>query len=265
MKLTYTLIDPTKNLTLLVTTPVARAVQPQTAGWLLRRVPQAEQVAFLEPSDRAQARVQMMGGEFCGNAAMGVAAWLSRKDGVSRKLTLEVSGAAEPVACAVTPVQGGWIGTVSMPLPERIAAVALPLPDGELSLPVVFLPGICHVIAPAGAVSRGRAEEHLRRWAPLLGAEAAGLLLWDEAASSFTPLVYVKETDTAVWEQGCGSGSAALGAYLTAERQADQCLTLRQPGGSIAVATRWDGERLASLTITGTVSFSAEKTVDLVF
>ena len=61
MVLRYTVIDPTKNITLLVTTPVQRALQAQTAAWLLRREKDAEQVGFLEPSDTAPARLQMMG------------------------------------------------------------------------------------------------------------------------------------------------------------------------------------------------------------
>ena len=122
MRLHYTLIDPTKNITLLVTTPVQRQLQPQTAAWLLRHEPQAEQVGFLEPSDTAPARLQMMGGEFCGNATMGLGAWLCRRDrlahGVTHDFSLEISGAEEPVPCAVTPVAHGYLATVELPLPQ---------------------------------------------------------------------------------------------------------------------------------------------------
>ena len=44
MELRYTVIDPTKNITLLVTTPVPRDVQPRVAAELLRRERDAEQV-----------------------------------------------------------------------------------------------------------------------------------------------------------------------------------------------------------------------------
>ena len=42
MELRYTVIDPTKNITLLVTTPVPRDVQPRVAMELLRREKDAE-------------------------------------------------------------------------------------------------------------------------------------------------------------------------------------------------------------------------------
>ena len=48
MELRYTVIDPTKNITLLVTTPVPRDAQPRVAMELLRREKDAEQVGFAE-------------------------------------------------------------------------------------------------------------------------------------------------------------------------------------------------------------------------
>ena len=79
------------------------------------------------------------------------------------------------------------------------------------------------------------------------------------------PLVYVQETDTAVWEQGCGSGSAAIGAWLSARRGANQCLSVRQPGGAIAVTTCIANKKLSSLTISGTVRLGRSKRIDVIF
>jgi diaminopimelate epimerase len=269
MELHYTLIDPTGNITILVTTPVPRAMHAQTAGKLLQREDTAEQVAFLEPSGTCPARLQMMGGEFCGNATMGLGAWLCRQDelplGETAQLLLEVSGADTPVPCAITPVRTCYLGTVSMPLPQKIEEMTFPGSGEALMLPVVSLPGICHIIAPTGTVQRHQAEELLRRWAEELPDRAVGLLLLDEERMHFDPLVYVKDTDTMVWERCCGSGSAAIGAWLTQRRGSGQCLSLHQSGGTIAVVTVWNGQSLSDLTISGTVTIGKEKTIDLVF
>ena len=90
MTLQYTVIDPTKNITLLVTTPVPRAHYARIASHLLAREKDAEQVGFLEPSDGQDAGLRMMGGEFCGNATMSLGAWLCRgeTEGVARHFTL---------------------------------------------------------------------------------------------------------------------------------------------------------------------------------
>ena len=269
MVLRYTVIDPTKNITLLVTTPVRRELQPQTAAWLLRREKDAEQVGFLESSDTAPARLQMMGGEFCGNATMGLGAWLCRRDHLAKFEThdfaLEISGASHLVPCSVTQVNYGYLATVDLPLPEKMEQRTFPTAAGELTLTVVFLPGICHIIAPAGTVAREDAEELLRRWSVDLPGEAVGLILLDEERTAIDPLVYVKPTDTAVWERGCGSGSAAVACYLTAKRGANQCLSIRQQGGTIAAVTAWDGQRVTALHITGSVALLEEKEVDVVF
>ena len=269
MLLRYTVVDPTKNITLLVTTPVQRELQAQTAAWLLRREHDAEQVGFLEPSDAAPARLQMMGGEFCGNATMGLGAWLCRRDRLARYEThdfaLEISGASHLVPCSVTPVNYGYLATVDLPLPEKMEERTFPTAAGEVKLTAVVLPGICHIIAPTGTVARDEAEELLRRWSTSLPGEAVGLILLDEAGTAIDPLVYVKPTDTAVWERGCGSGSAAAACWLTAKHGAGQCLSIRQRGGTIAAVTTWDGQRVTQLHITGSVALLGEKEVDVVF
>lgn len=269
MLLRYTPVDPTKNITLLVTTPVARELQAQTALWLLRHEPDAEQVGFLEPSAKAAARLQMMGGEFCGNATMSLGAWLCRREklphGITHNFLLEVSGADAPVSCSITPVRHGYMGTVTLPLPQAVEERIFSTGNDVLALPVVFLPGICHIIIPAGTVGRKEAEALLRRWSAQLPSEAVGLILLDESRMHIDPLVYVKPTDTAVWERGCGSGSAAVACYLTHRRQAPQCLSIRQAGGTIAAVTLWDGNAVSSLSITGSVQLRREKTADVVF
>ena len=266
MELHYLLADPTKNITVLVTTPVSRSIQPELAALLLKLEPESEQVGFVEYTDGRPARLQMMGGEFCGNATMSFGAWLCRRvpEGETRRLSLEVSGAAQPVACSITPVRGCALGTVDMPLPEKIETLPLPLDGAEAELSVVHLPGISQIIVPAQVLSRARAEELIRPWAELLHADALGILLLQEEEMRFDPLVYVPKTDTAVRERGCGSGSAAIGACLTQKSGAPQCLSIRQPGGAIAVTTRCseDGS-LAALAISGTVVLSRERTVDL--
>ena len=95
----------------------------------------------------------------------------------------------------------------------------------------------------------------------MLHADALGILLPREEELCFDPLVYVTQTDTAVWERGCGSGSAAIGAYLTKKHGAPQCVSIRQPGGAIAVTTRCARrtKTLSSLTISGTVLLGRSK------
>lgn len=265
MELHYVIIDPTRNTTLLVTNPVPRDLQPRLAARLLKLEPDAEQVGFVERCGAFPGRLQMMGGEFCGNASMGFGAWLCQQVpvGETRDLTLEISGAPAPVACSITTLPDCWLGTVQMPLPEAIQMMTFPLEDQTVELPVVCLPGIHHIIVPADLLSPTQAESVIRGWSNLLPVEAVGILRLTESPLRIDPLVYVKPTDTAVWERGCGSGSAAVGAWLTQRDKADRCVSIRQPGGTIAVTTSWQTDAISSLTISGTVKLLKEKSAKI--
>ncbi|MBQ8670873.1 MAG: hypothetical protein IJ508_06510, partial [Oscillospiraceae bacterium] len=62
-------VDPAQNYTLFVTSPVEAALRPRVAAALMKRQdPPAEQVAFVTAFSPLP-RMEMMGGEFCGNAS----------------------------------------------------------------------------------------------------------------------------------------------------------------------------------------------------
>lgn len=263
MKLQYSIWDPTKNITLLVSTPVPRAKQPDVAAALMAAQPPVEQVGFLEEAalPGAAVRLQMMGGEFCGNASMSTAAFIAKRDGLNGgAVPLEVSGYAGLLHCGLTIRDGDMYGTVAMPLPEKVSSVGL---DGVGEVPAVFFAGIVHCIVPAHAMTRQMADEAIRPLCSALNADACGILLYDEADSAFTPLVYVAETGTAVWESGCGSGSAAIASYLAAQAGDSRSADLRQPGGAITAAATWADGRITRLSITGQVRFVAAGEIEI--
>ena len=243
MEIQYLLADPTKNITVLVTTPVSRALQPELASLLLNLEPEAEQVGFVETAADGQMRLQMMGGEFCGNATMSFGAWLCRRAPIGQtcRLALEISGAPALVECSITPLDGCFLGTVDMPLPEKIETLRLPLGSETAELSVVRLPGISHIIVPAQVLTRARAEELIRRWAEVLHADALGILLLQEEELCFDPLVYVTQTDTAVWERGCGitmacgTGSCATAVAGHLSGRTGSCVTVLLDGGELLV------------------------------
>jgi diaminopimelate epimerase len=276
MELKFVKTDPTGNTTVLVESPVALEAQPEAA----RRLMQddclcAEQVGFIETAQSpcAWARLRMMGGEFCANATMSLATFLVwRRDEAGKKgesvisVPLEVSGLSEIVECVVRRNGDGYSGTLRMPAPERIKKTTLPLAGLNRSLTAVQLPGITHVIIPArllglsDADARAAAERAVEEWAPLIDAEAFGILLFDEEKCSITPLVHVKGSRTTVWERGCGSGSAAIGAYIADKLGASAVSLVSQPGGVIEVNAVYENGAVTELSITGNVRIVATGT-----
>ena len=134
-----------------------------------------------------------------------------------------------------------------MPLPATL--------ENACGFPAVRLPGIVHAIVEekdvdAPALARKIAEE--------TGEDAAGVILLSRGKMEIKPLVHVPAAHTMVWERGCGSGTAAVGAYLALEQGGDTELALSQPGGVIGVRARYLDGRIASLAIEGRVRIVAE-------
>ena len=260
MKLNFVKLSPTRNMTIIVTDAVPRSLQGTVAEQLMAYGNVgAEQVGFLEePSlPGARARLQMMGGEFCGNASMSMAAYLAYTDGLPdgahTEVPLEVSGADELVRCEIERWGDGYRGSVRMPLPESIEEFSF---GPGCSYPLVSFPGIAHAIVPDTRMTPAEAEACIAAWCRQCGAEALGIVLTSEGCDSFRPLVYVRETGSCVWEHGCGSGTAAIGAHFASCRRAGSTLDLSQPGGVMRIQARYDGS-LTELRITGSVKIAA--------
>jgi len=329
----YVTLDPTGNLTCLV---LDRVRKDEEAEITRRLMGECEQVAYLEEATRegSRARIRLMGGEFCGNAAMASACYLASLDGTETGIvTIDVSGADAPVACSVRKeADGCWTGCVEMPRITRTETVR----EAGMKLTSVAMEGIRHFIAergnpetdfaepvdpvtnpaktegpatnpaktedsetnPAktdhpgidipetGWMEKKQAEALLRKLAAEIPEGAAGLLQWNRERGEMLPLVLVKGSDTLVWENGCGSGSAAIGAYealqahgsLTETARGDNTrkfeatatgadmewtteTAVKQPGGVIRAAATVCGERVKRVTITGFVRFRGEAVI----
>ena len=131
----YVKLNPTGNLTCLV----LDRTSPEDEKILTRELlKECEQVAYLEEPENpgAVAAVRLMGGEFCGNAAMAAAAWLVRDElaeGEEKSLLLEMSGTEEPVFCGHAADPGDPGGELSR---EKFYAGA----DGRYCAPDLYRP-----------------------------------------------------------------------------------------------------------------------------
>lgn len=266
----YTKIDPSGNITLIVDSFVERSEQWRVAAQLMALDDSVEQVGFIERAEDpcCAARLQMMGGEFCGNASLSAAAFLLRRAGspanMPCQLPLEVSGAPEAVKISGEFDESGvFSGSVSMPLPESLSEAELLDGFDCCTLPLVRFPGICHAIVENGAVSRAAAQKCIAAWCRTLGTDALGLMFLDAGAGTLEPLVYVASTDTAVWEGSCASGTCAAAAYL-AERSGDvACVTLKQPRGTLSASAQFCRGQISSLVLNGSAVVCGEYTVVL--
>ncbi|MDR0497676.1 MAG: hypothetical protein LBH42_08690 [Treponema sp.] len=247
--------DPAKNITVFVLEPVAN---PEERVVLNRAILaekgfMAEQVGFvISPGDSSGLwRLEMAGGEFCGNAARSFGLYVAGKQGLGgqTEVSVSVSGADKPVRVKVDVEKSR--AAAEMPKPVAVDT----LDYGERSLPVVVFEGITHIIAPdmeaqseTFYIIKSLLENRLGRPAAL------GVMFYDTASRFMVPIVYVSSIDTMYFESSCGSGSAALGVWLSrdlSDGAADYAIT--QPGGVIETEVFKKAGEVISVTIGGEV------------
>ena len=255
--LRYIKFSPAGNTTAFVVDDVPGTVRPALARGLMG-VLDVEQVGFVVPSENGS-RMEMMGGEFCGNASRCFASFLAlggediwergpRPLEAAIEVSIEVSGHSGLLRAAVTP--GGDVA-VAMPVPMGIAA-GVDSAAGQYSL--VSFEGIRHLVLwdlEAEQMDAGQAV------AEDLGITAGdyGLMFMGGGHARMTPFVSIAATGTEVWEGSCGSGTVAVACALAhREGRSVEALALAQPGGTLTASAVWDGGTVLDAALSGEIA-----------
>lgn len=234
----------------------------------------AEQVGFVEKvslhkelEDKCL-RLQMAGGEFCGNATRALAALLvhNQYPNITKVedrhiVQLEVSGIDPIISCEVYKTQkdNTYLSKVNMPLPKEIRDFCFEADDTVFSGIKVEFQGITHFIVDSKKVkNKDLFFELIKNEMDKTHYNAFGIMFYDYNEQFLKPLVYVKDIDSLFWERSCASGTSALGAALTYIKKKSIDQKVRQPGGQLQVITKWSGSNVESIHLDGTVEIVAE-------
>lgn len=276
MRVPFYKLSPGGNTTVLLDMPAPEmAVRTELACRLMDPLHLGcEQVGFLD-TRCAQPRLDMMGGEFCGNAARSAAAVLAMtghaelrcgSDGWNGQLA--VSGMTQSVAVHVAPESCG--GTYDASVCVSVSPVPLvAVQRCAEGMHVVRLEGITHVLLdarqhplPENMVTQSAV---LRRSLELETDDAVGCIWYShtEQGLRIEPVVWVRETGSTHHETGCGSGSVALGMLRSVQEGKGFCGDIVQPSGQ---AIRADiayspSTGFSGATIGGAVQCIAQGTV----
>ena len=260
--------DPAGNITLFVKNNIAKCDRVSVANQLLGNpLWKAEQVGFIaEPQMGGTGRLEMMGGEFCGNAMRSFGYYLASEQHMTKgSMQVEISGSTK-------------LHSVDFDIEKHRAMAEMPVPMGMNSviipgvgiLPVVEMEGITHVIAEGESPSETFTTQVLRFFYQKQGdnrdqnhtPEALGIMYAD--GLHMNPVVYVAATDSLVYENSCGSGSIAY-AYYRAEDMMTGTRHERivQPGGVIETTIVKEAGRVKQCLMGGPVELSEPVTVRL--
>lgn len=274
MKLHFYKANPSGNSTILVVDQLPREIYAEVSKRIMADTYLcAEQVGFIEAPEnpRAFGRLQMMGGEFCGNAARSIAALIALgglEEGGLRPFSelevmipIEVSGHQGILETRVLN-QGSdhsCISEIKMPLPLRIEH-EFDRELGEYSL--VTYEGILHMVLWNKAPSQeyvGIVRNFLEQRE--LDTSCFGVLFYDSILSNLVPVVYVEAVDSLVWESSCGSGTMAVASAM-ADKEARPIdhMQFCQPGGDLFASIDWEGG-IKEAWLSGEIALTATGTV----
>lgn len=279
MKLNFIKANPTENMTVFVVDQVPRSMYMEIAKQIMDYSNiHAEQVGFIErPSSEkgdACVRLHMMGGEFCANATRALAAVLVHREHwkIQRKeekfiVPLEVSGSDEIIYCEVesnneNKDRSSFISTAKIPFPKQIKDLFIEYKNTIHEGKLVEFPGISHLIVDSRKIdSKEEFFMEVKENLDSLETEAFGIMFYNEEESYMDPLVYVKSTESLIWERGCGSGTVALGALLSHRTQKNIDMVVKQPGGELEIVTKWEEDKVKNIYLKGIVDITAEGTL----
>ncbi len=275
MKLNFIKANPTENMTIFILDPLPRATYSDVATKLMNyNNLHAEQVGFIEQPTLpgSTSRLHMMGGEFCGNASRAFAAIMVhkgystfREEGDHFVVPIEVSGNDQNINAEVK-VLSDHTYDVKIKLPPHKSATPFETHYDGVHYPglLVDFEGISHVVLFTGndLPDEGLLLHIVKERSPLQSG-AFGIMFYNEELNYMTPLVYVEDTGSVVWEQSCGTGTAALGIALSLVSQSSVDMTVVQPGGVLEVLTIWKDGQVETIYLKGEVGIVAEGEVYL--
>ena len=195
------------------------------SSWIRQKISDSEieQCCFVtKPKNlEAIARVEMMGGEFCGNAARSVIALITK--GLDYEGLIEVSGVDYPLQFVV---KNGRV-RLEMPLPKAQSLVEK-VEEGFL----VHLDGITHLVVIGNHKISPR-EQFLalkeKDQYHCTSYPAFGVSYFDPETKNADFCVWVKAVDTVFDETACGSGTSSIGIALAQSSQTSIVEKVRQP------------------------------------
>lgn len=243
MNVDFVKISPSKNMTVLITNYIAPTHYSKIAHSIMDyEYVNAEQVGFIvAPENKGSLlRLAMSGGEFCGNALLGAAAYchyngLTEKD----RFLLETTGVDSPLECFVeTKSPYLFEAKAEMPNDFIVDNMVVHLNGKNIFGSVVQMSGITHFITDYW-ICKDDFIHVIEEISEKIDNKAIGIIPYrnlKENDYEINPFVYVKETGSRFFEQACGSGSLALGVYLSKQTQ-EENFNVHQPGGIIKVET----------------------------
>ncbi|MBL7158877.1 hypothetical protein ISS85_00155 [Candidatus Microgenomates bacterium] len=219
----FVIINPLGNITALVKDSVSKNRRPAVANEIMGQFPRIEQVGFIVDN-----KLEMMGGELSINATLAFGYYLAQK--LKRNsLKLKTSGLSDSVKFQKTK--------------NNASSILLSIPGIKKSrvngFDFVDLKGIAYFVIKKSFAKKDYLSAFKtikKRFGQTIKQKAWGVIFYNK--NSICPIVYVKDTNTIVEENACGSGSLAF--YLIKGKEkitqsSGQIMQIKKRGNVFAI------------------------------
>lgn len=269
MRLNFVKVNPVENMTIFIMDQIPRKEHKGVSNRIMNyNNLHAEQVGFIERATSGDSiRLQMMGGEFCGNATRSLAALMVHNDypQIEKRqdkyfVELEVSGIGKSILCQVEQIGvNKYLSKIEMAPPLSIEDGQIHFQGKSLDFTRVDFEGIIHFIVDRRTIKdKDGFYEAIKDSLSDSDYEAFGIMYYDFQENFMEPLVYVRSTDSLFWERSCASGTCALGAAMAYLEKRSIEMDIDQPGGSLNVVANYDNDWIQSIYLDGQVEIVAE-------
>ncbi len=254
MSKTFHVLWPGGNATALVQGRFSRRQRVAFAKKIMQKDARIEQVGFLQHprSSRAAIRLQMMGGEFCGNAAR-CAGYLWGSLFKKRALSLEVSGFKQLLRVRMRK------NSVTLALPGSFFVRA----RTDKKYTIIDLEGIRHCVYWGKGNRRIAATLVKKKYKGRY--PAVGVLFCKKKANNvfMRPFVWVRDIRTMTEETACASGSIAVAIAMRLRGSPLRRFFIQQPTKEVyAIHFNFLNKKISRITLEGTMKYLGEGLLD---
>lgn len=257
-----TLIRPGGNDQLLIEGLVKKENRKIINKKMIERFPNVEQVSFYEfDKEKNIARLELAGGEFCGNATRSLAYLLL--NGKLGEVLIQVSGTKQLLTAGVKKTNTAF---AQMPIFAKNQKVKK-ITDALFR---VDLEGITQIVCISDIKNKTKsdlknfAKKILEKENLLYSVPAAGVMFVKKQLDEFViqPIVWVRDIETLLYETSCASGTAAVALWYAKNKRNTTEITVKQPSKSYITATvkKMNGEFI-ELLIDGPIKIISEERI----
>ncbi|MGI6680997.1 MAG: hypothetical protein ACOX3T_05925 [Bdellovibrionota bacterium] len=266
-------MSPSGNTTILIDSP--HVDSPKDRALISNKIMHnlhlgGEQVGFVSYCADGTPRLDMMEGEFCGNASRAFLAYLLDKGSPALKhetdeswtCEFSVSGVNKKLHETCFKTEKGIDALVE--LDNDIKYITKKYNDTLLD--IIEMKGITHVLIDTDVLNFDEKNyieisKQIRTNLNLEDLEAVGTIWYKQAVEEIKifPIVWVKNTDSVFYETACGSGTAAIGIAKTLKDKKGLAILVRQPSNKqILVKTKINNGKITNISIGGIVDIIAK-------